>query len=30
MRGPNMDYCAFENTTLAMEQLIDVMHRKKA
>jgi len=25
MRGPNMDYCAFENTTLAMEQLIDMM-----
>ena len=25
MRGPNMSYCAFENTTLAMEQLIDMM-----
>lgn len=25
MRGPNMSYCAFENTTLAMEQLIDML-----
>ena len=25
MRGPNMSYCAFENTTLAMEQLIEMM-----
>lgn len=25
MRGPNMSYCAFENTTLAMQQLIDMM-----
>lgn len=25
MRGPNMEYCAFENTTLAMEQLISML-----
>lgn len=25
MRGPNMSYCAFENTTLAIEQLIDML-----
>lgn len=25
MRGPNMSYCAFENTTMAMEQIIEMM-----
>lgn len=25
MRGPNMSYCAFENTTNAMEQIIEMM-----
>ena len=25
MRGPNMSYCAAENTALAMEQLIDLV-----
>ena len=25
--GPNMDYCAAENTYLAIEQLIDILER---
>lgn len=25
MRGPNMSYCAFENTSHAMEQLIEML-----
>jgi hypothetical protein len=25
MRGPNMSYCAFENTNLALDQLIDMV-----